>query len=353
MLRILPALEGAFDVELATLRSGGALEADVPPGVGVHVVGSLGWVRAALGLRRIIRQRAPAVVLGFQEAANIPLLLGLRLIGRTRRPPVAISTQSAPSVVLADSRPRTRVRVKFAMRTLYPLADTFVVAADGVGRDLEAIVPGVSPRVRRIYNAGIDASVTTRAKATWDHPFLSANVPLLVACGRLTEQKDYPTLLRAVADLRRRREVRLVVLGDGPLEARLEALTRELGLASVVDFAGYTSNPYPCMARASVFVLSSRSEGFGNVLAEALALGVPIVSTDCPYGPREILENGRYGLLVPPGDPAALAVSIERMLDDRSMAETFARLGPARAREFTAERSGADYVAMLKELKDT
>jgi glycosyltransferase involved in cell wall biosynthesis len=348
MLRILPSLRAAFDVEMATLRSGGVLESELPAGLPLHRVDALGWVAAALRLRRIITRRRPALALGFQEAANIPLLLALRTL--RRRPAVAVSTQSAPSVVLADARPRTRARVTMAMRRLYPGADRLVVAAEGVRRDLEDLAPTSAGRIRVIHNAGIDATVAARAGEPWSHPFLSGAAPLLVACGRLTEQKDYPTLLRAVAELTLRRDVRLVILGDGPLRGDLERLVRDLGIGNAVDLAGYTSNPHPCMARAQVFVLSSRSEGFGNVLVEALALGVPIVSTDCPYGPREILDGGRYGMLVPPGDATALADAIARMLDDAQAAQAFAERGPERALAFTAERSGAAYVAMLEEL---
>jgi len=351
MMRILPSLKAAFDVQLATLRSGGALETEVPPEVPVHRVDSLGWWSAAVRLRRIIRETRPRLVLGFQEAANIPVLLALATRPVRDRPRSAVSTQSAPSVVLNDARPRTRFRVKTAMRVLYPRADRLIVAAEGVGRDLASLAPGCEHRIRLIHNAGIDPSVTTLAEEPCGHRFLADDTPVLVACGRLTEQKDYPTLLKAVATLLKRRRVRLVVFGEGPLRNELDGLIRQLGLGDMVDLAGYTSNPYACMARATVFVLSSRSEGFGNVLAEALALGVPIVSTDCPYGPGEILERGRHGVLVPPGDPGALAEAIDRMLDDSKMAAELAAAGPTRALEFTAERSGAAYVAMLRELE--
>ena len=350
MLRILPSLAEAFDVELATLRSGGALEGDVPSGMPVHRIDSLAWVTAGWRLRRLIAAKRPGIVLGFQEAANIPLLAATGSIGRSARPLAVISTQSAPSVVLADARPRTRWRLTTAMRRLYPKADRLIAPSEGVARDLSAIVPRAAARVRVVHNAGIDAAVTTRAREPWTHRFLTDGVPILVAAGRLTEQKDYPTLVGAIARLRARREVRAIVLGDGPLRTGLEALARELGVSDVLDLAGYVANPYPAMARADVYVLSSRSEGFGNVLAEALALGVPIVATDCPHGPGEILDRGRYGMLVPPGDPDALAAAIGRMLDDRQAARTFADAGPTRAREFTAERSGAGYVKLLHDL---
>jgi len=350
MLRILPALASAFGVELATLRSGGTLRADLPAGVPVHDIDSLGWITAARRLRRLVGRLRPELALSFQEAANVPLLLALRTLARPARPATAVSVQGAPSIVLADSRPRTRFRVSTAMRRLYPAADRVIVASAGVTQDLAAVSPGSVDRVRVIYNAGIDAAVTTGAAEPWDHRFLRDNAPLVVACGRLTDQKDYPTLLGALADLRARREARLIILGDGPLRGFLSRLSAELGLTQVVDLAGYAANPYPCMARARVFVLSSRSEGFGNVLAEALALGVPIVSTDCPHGPGEILDRGRYGTLVPPGDPAALAAAIEATLDDPDSPRRAAALGPARAAEFTAERSGAAYVALLEEM---
>jgi glycosyltransferase involved in cell wall biosynthesis len=350
MLRILPSLRAAFDVHLAALRSGGALEAELDADLPVHRIESLQWVTAAWRLRRLLADIQPDAVLGFQEAANVPLLLAVRLLGRSARPVVAVSTQSAPSVVLADAKPTTRWRASTAMRRLYPSADCLVAASAGVARDLAAVAPAAAGRIRSIYNAGIDPSVTARAAEPWTHPYLSESGALLVACGRLTEQKDYPTLLGAVVELRRHRDVRLIVLGDGPLRATLDRLVRELGIDAIVDLAGYVANPYPCIARASVFVLSSRSEGFGNVLVEAMALGVPIVSTDCPHGPGEILDRGRYGVLVPAGDPSALAAAIDRLLADPAAARALAAAGPARAAAFTAERSGSTYVAMLEEL---
>ncbi|HUF48266.1 MAG TPA: glycosyltransferase [Vicinamibacterales bacterium] len=349
MLRILPVLERAFDVSIASLRSGGDLRGDVPPDVPVHAIGTLGWLGAARRLRVLLERERPAVVLAFQEAANIPVLLACRMLSRSVRPAIVISTQSAPAVVLADARPRTRWRLSMAMRLLYPTADRIVAASTGVTADLAALAPGTAGRVRVIYNAGIDATVVERAREPWTHPFADAGVPLLVACGRLADQKDYPTLIEAIATLRVRRDVRLVVLGDGPLRTYLELDARLQGVEAIVSFAGYASNPYPAMRRADVFVLSSRSEGFGNVLVEALALARPIVSTDCPHGPREILDGDRYGWLVPPGDPAALAAALDRLLGDAAAREALGTAGPGRAALFTAERSGAAYVDLVCE----
>jgi glycosyltransferase involved in cell wall biosynthesis len=322
----------------------------VPPDVRVHVIGTLGWLAAARRLRALFARERPAVVLAFQEAANIPVLLACRMLARSARPAVVVSTQSAPSIVLADARPRTRWRLSTAMRVLYPAADRIVAASTGVTSDLAAVAPRAAGRVRVIHNAGLDASVAERAGETWTHPFLDDEVPIIVACGRLTEQKDYPTLLAAIAALRARRDVRVVVLGDGPLRTYLGLDARLQGVDDIVSFAGYATNPYAAMRRADVFVLSSRSEGFGNVLVEALALGRPIVATDCPHGPREILDGGRYGRLVPPGNPAALADALDALLGDAALCGQLSASGPARAACFSAERSAEAYEKLIREV---
>jgi glycosyltransferase involved in cell wall biosynthesis len=132
----------------------------------------------------------------------------------------------------------------------------------------------------------------------------------MTGAGRLTRQKDFATLLRAFALVLKRRPVRLLLLGDGPERKRLESLAAELGISAVVDFYGFVANPFPFIARSDLFVLSSAWEGFGNVLVEAMALGVPVVSTDCPSGPREILHDGTLGPLVAVADHTALAEAI-------------------------------------------
>jgi glycosyltransferase involved in cell wall biosynthesis len=141
-------------------------------------------------------------------------------------------------------------------------------------------------------------------------------IPVILAVGRLHRQKDFPTLIGAFARLRAERPARLVILGEGKLRPALEKVARRLGVGGDVDLPGYRDNPFAWMARAAVFALSSTFEGTANVLIEAMACGCPVVSTDCPHGPREVLDNGRYGPLVPVGDSAALAHAIAAVLDN-------------------------------------
>jgi glycosyltransferase involved in cell wall biosynthesis len=136
--------------------------------------------------------------------------------------------------------------------------------------------------------------------------------------GRLQQQKDYPTLLHAFAQVRQTRPVHLLILGEGKERAQLEELIKKLGLEDDVSMPGFVMNPYAYMARASMFVLSSRWEGLPTVLIEALCCGTPVVSTDCPSGPREILKDGQYGQLVPVGEANALAQAIASTLDSKA-----------------------------------
>jgi glycosyltransferase involved in cell wall biosynthesis len=202
-----------------------------------------------------------------------------------------------------------------------------------------------------IYNPVWTTDLGARAAAPIADPWFAADAPpVILGVGRLVKQKDFPTLVHAFALVRKRRCARLVVLGsaldEGKTHARrreLNGLAAELGVAADVRFPGSVPDALPYMARAAVFVLSSRYEGFGNVLVEALACGTPVVSTDCPSGPAEILDGGRYGVLVPVGDIERMAAAIGDALD-RSPAKEQLR---ARARSFARDVAAERYLRAL------
>jgi glycosyltransferase involved in cell wall biosynthesis len=203
------------------------------------------------------------------------------------------------------------------MRWLYPLVDQIIAVSQGVAEDIREITGLPPERITVIHNPVITARLLAMAREPVAHPwFNAAEPPVILGAGRLTRQKDFPTLIRAFARVQRHRPARLVILGEGRQRLALKTLAAELGVASEVDLPGFVVNPYAYMAKAAVFALSSTWEGSPNVLTEALALGTPAVATDCPSGPREILGEGRYGALVPVSDSASLAQAILATLDD-------------------------------------
>ena len=175
------------------------------------------------------------------------------------------------------------------------------------------------------------------ANQTLIHPWLApGEPPLFLAVGRLTEAKDYPTLLAAFAQVRAKRSARLVILGAGELKKDIEAQLKVLGLSDDAALLGFQSNPYPWMKACSVYVMSSAWEGFPNSLAQAMACGARIVSTDCPTGPAEILENGIWGRLVPVGQVDALAEAMNAALDDPASPDVATRVEAFRAEPIIA-----------------
>jgi glycosyltransferase involved in cell wall biosynthesis len=233
----------------------------------------------------------------------------------------------------------------------YLQADAVIAVSDGVAAELAAYADIPRERIATVYNPAVGSHVATIARDHLDHDwFMPGGPPVILGVGNLKPQKDFATLIRAFARVRAERAARLVILGDarGPDKdaiyvAALKALPAQLGIADDVSFAGFAENPFAYMSRAAVFVLSSAWEGFGNVLAEALACGCPVVSTDCPSGPAEILDHGRYGPLVPVGDDAALAAAIGRVLDAPSPRDELT----GRAASFTVERAVDRYLELM------
>jgi len=254
---------------------------------------------------------------------NLAAILACRLV--RPRVPVVVTQHNHLSTFTAHADRRLDRLMPRLLRVGYPFADRIVAVSRGVADDLAAIT-GLRPeRIRVVYNPVVFDRIATAGSAAVEHPWLAAKTgPVLVALGRLVDQKDFVTLIRAVARLAE--ECRLVILGEGPARPRLEALVGDLGMAGRVDLPGYVDNPYPAMRAADAFVLSSRWEGLPTVLIEALAFDTPIVATDCPSGPREILDDGTWGRLVPPGDPVALAAAISAALVEPRVDRPRARL---------------------------
>jgi glycosyltransferase involved in cell wall biosynthesis len=302
-------------VVLVVVREDGPLRLLVDPRVEVVDLRAPAVVPALPALVRLLNARRPSVLLSACANSNVVAVAAARLARASVR--VVVCEPTTLSRVALDTR-RVRHRlVPPAARWAYARADAVVAISEGVADDLETALKIPRARVHVIPNP-LTPGIFAEAAAPSQHAWLrDGGAPVLLSVARLTPAKDLPTLLHAFARLRAVLPARLLVLGEGEERKRLEALVRRLGLDADVDLAGYAANPYPAMAAADAFVLSSRREGLPTVLLEALALGAPIVATDCPSGPREILEDGRLGRLVPPRDPAALAEAMLAALAER------------------------------------
>jgi glycosyltransferase involved in cell wall biosynthesis len=230
------------------------------------------------------------------------------------------------------------------MAWLYAHVDHIVAVSQGVADDTLNITRMAPEKISVIRNPVITPSMQAQSMAPVDHPWLQGGgAPVILGAGRLTRQKDFPTLLRAFALARQQRPMRLIILGEGRLRGELTQLAQQLGIAEDISLPGHVANPQAWMAKAALFALSSLWEGSPNVLTEALALGVPAVATDCPSGPREILADGRIGPLVAVGDAQGLAVA---MLDTLESPRPPAALRAAAA-EYRAEISARRYLEAL------
>lgn len=228
-------------------------------------------------------------------------------------------------------------------RLLYPWANGIVAVSQGVAKDLADIAGIPLQKIQVIYNPVITPELRQKIEETVEHPWLApGEPPVIVGAGRFVEQKDFPTLLRAFAQVRKVQPARLMMLGSGREQKRLEALARELNIEDDVAWVGFVKNPLAYMKRARVFVLSSAWEGLPTILIEALAVGISVVSTDCPSGPAEILDNGKYGWLVPVGDSDAIAQAILKVLSGDSKS-----VEPSWLEQFTLETATQKYLDML------
>lgn len=249
-----------------------------------------------------------------------------------------------PRIIAGLHSALKRPQDRWMARASYVYADAAFGVSSGVAAELRRLPGMAGERVHTVYNPVVAKDVDRKARESADHPWIGgAGPPVILAVGRLSVQKSFSTLLVAFGRLLQRRPARLIVLGEGKRKPHLLSLARRLGVAEHVGFPGFVDNPYAFMARASLFVLSSRYEGLSTVLIEAMACGCPVVSTDCPHGPREILEDGKHGPLVPVGDAEALAAAMARTLDAPPRPEALRE----RASFFNAARAIDRYEELL------
>lgn len=322
-------VRAARDVHLVSLVGDGPLVARLPGGVVLHSLFGRsgthhrGLALATLALPRLIkllRALRPDAVLSSMTGTNLVTVLARRFSWCNAR--LVLREESSAINLLGHTK-------RLALPTLYAHADAIIAVSEGVAGDILEL--GLPAEVVHVIRNPVDVRRVRQLAVVGPELADHERGPYLMALGRLTEAKDYSTLLHAYARSALRVSHRLVIVGEGEQRANLENLIRELDLADRVSIPGAMDNPYRVLVDASLLVLSSRWEGLGNVLLEAMALDVPVVSTDCPHGPREVLDDGRYGRLVPVGDPRALALAMEAELANRSTAagDFLARYAPS------------------------
>ena len=329
-----------------------------PGGVATLLRPVLGCLISAEPLRYLpvltdyLQTNRPRALFSATTYLNLVALWARELSGSDAR--VLVSERDSLSANRTTGKNRRAWRWRYAPELLarvYPRAEAIVAVSDGVADDLAQQTGIDRAAVRTVYNPVVHGDLAARARepltagdlgdlAAW---FAPGAPPVIVSAGRLVAKKQFGALLEAFARLRAERAVRLLVLGDGPERARLDRQIAGLGVGGDVRLHGWCDNPYPIFARAAAFALTSNREGFGNVLVEALHCGCPVVATDCPSGPSEILDGGRFGELVPVGDVIGIAKALARTLDDPPDTERLR----ARGAEFTTQRAADAYLAAV------
>lgn len=340
-----------FEVTLAALRGGGSYArhllrhvkyCPLRPGRGAagRVARLLHRARAVGELIRLVRVVRPSVILSTVDAANLAAMAARSAWPRARH---IVSLQAPPSALFTGGlRP-----LRPAIRACYRQATHLVALSEGVAQDARRFCPQVGGKLSVIHNACVDA----RVRVAQQEPTRPARPPgrrLLLACGRLTPQKGFDTLLEAMPRIVAQcPEALLWILGEGPLEAELKAQASRLRLDDHVAFLGFQENPFAYMRAADLFVLSSVFEGLGMVLVEAMACGTPVLSTDCPHGPAEILAGRRGGVLVPMSDSESLAVAACELLQNPERLVELSQQARVRSEAFDAYRIASQYAKLV------
>ncbi len=316
--RIVLALAGGvasrgIPVHLVLARQEGPYLSEVPASVQIVNLDTRRDLLALPALVRYLRRVRPRVLLSGLHT-NLIALWARRLARGSTRIIVCEHNTLSSRVHHFASDVRMRWMPRF-IRWFYPWADGIVAVSQGVADDLARETKIPRDHIRVIYNPIVTPELWAKARTPLEHPWFGpGQPPVILAVGRLTAQKDFPSLIKAFAQVQKDRSARLLILGEGEERQPLESLIDQLGLRGTVQLPGFIINPYPYMAQARAFVLSSSWEGLPGVLIEAMFCGTRLIATDCPSGPREILQDGRYGLLVPVGDVDALGRAIESAL---------------------------------------
>ena len=329
-------------VELVVGRARGSLADEVPAGVPVVELRADRLRTALPALVGYLRSRRPDYLMPTIEHANVLSLLA-RALARTETM-VIVRVANSLSEIAAAGTPAERFTLLLARR-LYRRADALVACSFGMADDLASFVGADPLTIRTLPNPLAATDIIHLATAPISHPWFSrGEPPVILAVGSLRSKKNVPLLLEAFARVQRHRRARLLILGDGPERPSIERKLEVLGIGNDVALPGFDPNPFRYMSRCAVFALSSNREGLPGVLIEALMCRANIVSTDCRSGPREILDGGRYGRLVPVGDEEALARGLIAALDNPTMppSQSWA--------PYTSERATNAYAELIEGL---
>lgn len=318
-----------YRVDLVLVTASGPYLGNIDARVRIVELGSGSVIKSVGPLIRYLRRNRPRTLLAALSHANVVAIIAHRLARSTAR--LVVSERLSLAAARLHHRGVKERAIRLLMRPTYRFADCVIVVAAAMIGELQTQLGLARARLECIYNPVVDDTLVAAAEQPCDHPWLNMRdrVPVVLGCGRLSTQKDFGTLIEAFRILRGRCPARLIILGEGEDRGLLEAQAQQSGVGEDIDLPGFTPNPFAFMSRASVFVLSSIYEGMPGALIQAMACGAPVVATDCPTGPDEILEDGRWGILVQMRDPVAMAAAIERTLgappvDVRKRAAAFA-----------------------------
>ena len=289
------------------------------------------FFKIILLLASLFREIEPDTTLSFMSYTNIIAILSKLLSGRKFKLVISIHINLALHLLYARSR-----KIKeFFYRRLFNYANFIIVPSAGIKSHLVKAFNLKQERIKVIYNPIDLFKIDKLEKESLDNDALGKYI---LAVGRLIKQKGYPYLLRAYSLIYKGIKEKLVILGKGEDEKKLRQLAKDLGIQERVLFLGFKNNPYKFMNNASLFVLSSLWEAFAIVIIEAMVCGVPVISTDCPYGPSEIIINGKNGILVPPADEKAVAEAMLNLLKNKNLRKQLSEEGRKRAKDFRIEK---------------
>lgn len=339
-----------FAPSLALMRMEGPFLEGLPPDVEVHPVRAPRLALAAPSLALLLRKLKPDVLFSTSSTGNIVASMAHLAAGSEAR---LVMSERTP-LFRAGERSARNFAFALAKKASYRRADLVTAVAGGIAAQLVSELGLPPSRVRVVDNPMIEESLAAQAAEPVMHPFFAADgerAPVIVACGRMVALKDYPTLLRVFAAVREApagQRAKLVILGDGPSRGMLEALAQNLGLTGSIWFVGFDRNPFRYMARATLLLHTSRAEGMPGAQIQAMACGIPVVATDCEFGPREVIQHGENGYLAPVGDIAALAARVTSLLADEPLRARLGAQAKQRVARFHSAAAMRGYEAALE-----